>query len=438
MPALIFPSLDDALSDMLCQLRRSGLLAAIVFATCGQLICLAADGVADQFNRNATPQVINNTVQFPQGDATTVWNEVVDTIDDYYPIERNSPPNGLGNQSPSSRLQTFALLFPRELSVAGPDRRRWVGVSMQHSANGCLVEVSVFVEVQPLLRAVGSVDETWQFEGRDTAEEQRLIAVLVSRQNGAVYPATVGPDSSPPWMESKWPRLKHVGGNVLSDYANFYSPRSLLALGTVFGVGAAIANTDADQSIRSAWQHGIGTQPGIHAFKTFGEGLYTLPAYAAIAIVGNAFDQTAAGNVLAEYGGRGLRTALVGGPVLLLTQEMTGGSRPNENPWGSHWNFFGDNNGVSGHAFIGAIPFITAAKMTERPVCKVALYGLSVMPGLSRINDDAHYPSQVFLGYSLALIAATAVDNTQHGKTRPILIPWSIGKSSGMGIDFRY
>src|SRR5204862_2978155 len=98
--------------------------------------------------------------------------------------------------------------------------------------------------------------------------------------------------------------------------------------------------------------------------------------------------------------------------AMLLMQRVTGGSRPGENPWGSHWNFFKDSNGVSGDAFIGGVAFITAAKMSDNLFLKTGFYALSVMPALGRVNDDAHYTSQAFLGYFLAYMACSAVDLT--------------------------
>jgi hypothetical protein len=52
---------------------------------------------------------------------------------------------------------------------------------------------------------------------------------------------------------------------------------------------------------------------------------------------------------------------VVGAPPLYVMQQVTGSSRPGEGSAGSHWHFLNDNNGVSGHAFIGAVPFLAAS-----------------------------------------------------------------------------
>jgi hypothetical protein len=53
--------------------------------------------------------------------------------------------------------------------------------------------------------------------------------------------------------------------------------------------------------------------------------------------------------------------------------------------------------------------------MTDSPLWKTAFYAGSTLPGISRINDDAHYASQAVLGWWLAYLAASAVDRTEQG-----------------------
>jgi membrane-associated phospholipid phosphatase len=72
-----------------------------------------------------------------------------------------------------------------------------------------------------------------------------------------------------------------------------------------------------------------------------------------------------------------------------------------------------DTTGVSGHSFIGAVPFLSAAKMADNLWLKAGFYAASALPALSRINDYDHYPSQVFLGWWLAYLGASAVDRSQ-------------------------
>jgi hypothetical protein len=121
---------------------------------------------------------------------------------------------------------------------------------------------------------------------------------------------------------------------------------------------------------------------------------------------------------------------------MLALQYLTGGSRPGESPNQSKWDPGADNNGVSGHSFMGAIPFLSAAKMADNTWLKAGLYAGSALPALSRINDDDHYPSQAFLGWWIAYLAASAVDHSQDSvnDNRVHILP----RPDGVGVAIEY
>jgi len=120
---------------------------------------------------------------------------------------------------------------------------------------------------------------------------------------------------------------------------------------------------------------------------------------------------------------------------MLAMQVVTGASRPGETDHGSLWAPFQDNNGVSGHSFLGAVPFISAAKMTDNRFWKAAFYAGSTLAAFSRINDDDHYASQAMLGWWMAYVAATAVDDTEQGNLT--VFPLSMADGIGMGVEYR-
>lgn len=234
-------------------------------------------------------------------------------------------------------------------------------------------------------------------------------------------------------------RSSRFGTNILVDNRNFYSLGSLAVLSADLGVAASLANTPADNHLRVAYQTNVtshGVRTFVHDFKVFGEGTIWIPVYAGTAILGTFIERFPGGAVTQEWGERSFRTCLVGAVPVLSLQYLTGASRPDESSSGSKWEPFKDNNGVSGHAFIGAVPFMTAAKMTDRPLLKSALYIASAMPGISRINDDAHYTSQVLLGWGLAYLSATAVDRTQLSSD-VAFFPMPIANGFGMGMELR-
>lgn len=387
-----------------------------------------------------SPLPLSNPLRVRSRAPEQLWWDVTDVVDDSYPIERNEPPISMSGAF-SARLQTCAVALPQESSLFASQQRQWVLVSAWPEADGYLIQVESFVETKSSFRDVSFSSPQWRLAGRDATDEQRILQSLAQRfavSPRPVVPATFG--SEPPTAIETVPPpalWRRLGKSLISDTVNYYSVSNFFGLTGAFGVGAVVANTSTDESLREAYHNHLGYQSSIHAMKDVGDGRLSLTAMGAIMATGLCFQDRPWGSTIEEFGERGLRATIVGAPPMLLMQQVTGAARPGESPSGSHWQPFKDANGVSGHAFIGAIPFIAAAKMTDQPVLKTALYAASTLTGLSRINDDAHYPSQVFLGWAMSYAAATAVDHSYRGKTRSLVVPWNIGTAQGFGIEYR-
>lgn len=117
---------------------------------------------------------------------------------------------------------------------------------------------------------------------------------------------------------------------------------------------------------------------------------------------------------------------------------MTGGSRPEETDYGSAWRFWRDGNGVSGHSFMSAFLFINAAKMTKNRWLRATFYAGSLLGPLSRVNDNAHYPSQAALGWWFAFVASSAIDTTASAHASLPVHPYFDGDAVGGMIQIRY
>jgi membrane-associated phospholipid phosphatase len=142
---------------------------------------------------------------------------------------------------------------------------------------------------------------------------------------------------------------------------------------------------------------------------------------------------------LGEFTDRTMRGYLVGAPTLLTMQLALGGNRPVHGA--SYWRPFKEDHGVSGHSFLGAVPFITAAQMTDQPFAKGVFYTLSVFTGWSRIHDDQHYLSQALLGWYLAYLSVRAVTQTEERRLLPrglTIFPVSEKNSVGAGLVYQF
>ena len=204
-------------------------------------------------------------------------------------------------------------------------------------------------------------------------------------------------------------RSNHLLSQVQDDFQRFYSwPTLNLMLPNVL-VGAAMANSNVDGWLQDQWRQESKSHPARGAkLNTIGDLSRTVPAlpiYLTIMAADHYLSTTP--SQLGRWANYSFRTFLVAAPGALATAHLAGAGRPTEGD--SQWQPLADNNAVSGHAFAGAIPFINAALMAESPLSKGVFYGLSVLPAMARVELDAHYASQAFLGWTFAYISAKVV-----------------------------
>ena len=242
-------------------------------------------------------------------------------------------------------------------------------------------------------------------------------------------------DSSQAWYE------QGLMEATLTDHQNYYTRSDLRFAAIALGIAATFAHSDVDEQFRSWWQTDVRSNAWddfSHFSKPLGDGYISIAIVGTGALVGRLADQTQWGRVTGEWGRRSIRAFAVGAPPLLLVQAATGASRPGETTAESDWVPFHDTNGASGHAFMGAIPFLVAADMTESRFWSGLWYTGSIMCAVSRVNDDDHYLSQVILGWCLAEIAAEAVNLTQTEAGAMELVPMVGGNGTvGVGVQFR-
>jgi hypothetical protein len=228
---------------------------------------------------------------------------------------------------------------------------------------------------------------------------------------------------------------------VGSDHVRFYSPPSLAGLALGVNAAAIMANSSADEHFHDYYQEHLrsqGVSDVLDASKFLGNGAITVPVLAGAALGGRFFEEETLGRGVGQWGERSLRGMLVGLPPMIILQRVTGASRPGETAEGSAWRPFQDENGVSGHSFMGAVPLITAAKMVDSPVWKTAFYAGSTLPGLSRIDDEHHYASQVLLGWWIAYLAASAVDATECKFSGLNVAAVPLGDGLGVAVEYRH
>ncbi len=234
-------------------------------------------------------------------------------------------------------------------------------------------------------------------------------------------------------------RINEIKDTIYEDYRNFYSIENLEDLAIGIGITGVLANTSIDGEIQDWDQDSLrnkDTDNLSRAVKPFGDARITVPVYLGAAIFGELTKDIKVGSITGEWAKRSLRTILVATPPMLFLQIALGASRPNEDD--SHWRPFNDSNGVSGHSFMGAVPFIAAAKMTDNSYLKYLFYLGSTLTGWSRINDNSHYFSQAALGWWIAYLTNSCGEKAETGKRKVVIAPAPIPGGAGFTIALRF
>ena len=460
-----FPPQNTAV-EMLCTVAVRACLAAVIAglaaATPGVEFELL-DAVAPPAATPPPPARPSTGMFLSSDDRVRLWRQTLATVSADWPVVRVIEPDFRSSPPREGLIESAWIEPPGGGPLAAgqtwPPRRQRVIVRVTPAVSGAWIDA--IVETQSIAEAhaptgPGRVALTGGWPETDAAARTNITTTLAARMatsadvaGDPIYslPPLIEEEArgvrEPPWANSRYPRVARAGFRVVEDYRNFYSCESLTCITAAFGAGALMANTGFDTTMQNAWQQGV-RPTDVGTFfsdcKVLGEGKYALPIFGAAAATGLVLEGRPTGDVVGEWGSRSLRIFVVGAPPLYVLQMATGASRPGESSAGSQWHFFNDNNGVSGHAFVGAIPFLAAAEMVENPLAKGTLYVCSTFVGFSRMTDNAHYPSQVFLGWYLAWASSAAVSGTEaHFAGMEVrVVPLPIADVGGMAVEAKW
>ncbi len=300
--------------------------------------------------------------------------------------------------------------------------------------------VGLLKDVRPTATVIRHSFHTSPEQGEGDSPSRALGAGKEVRQtpltpDGAVSETAAGPDL---WATIETGLRRDVA-LALEDYGQFYSPGNLAWTGLSIGLSGVLAHTSADRSIRDWYQRRVrgGTADDLAEVVNVAGQLWVVwpVCVEAWALAGNASEDYAFAGGMFEWSNRSLRAIAVGFPPVVVLYGLLGSGRPDRED--SRWHPFRDIRGVSGHTFTGAIPFLTAAAMTDDPLLKAVLFAGSTATGWSRLHKDRHYLSQIVLGWWIAYFAVRSVDRTQQKGHSLSVVPVT-GEGPGLGLHFRY
>lgn len=198
-----------------------------------------------------------------------------------------------------------------------------------------------------------------------------------------------------------------------ADYRRHYDADSLHDLLPPLLVAGGLANSNADRWIRDTWQNDARNKTSDELGRIFihagdvAQNRWSVPAYTLGMLSGGYRGDPQLDSPLATWSERSLRANLLGGPQAWALTYLLGSHRPDAGTSG--WNPWNDNNGVSGHSYYGAVPFLTAARMSESAAWRYTLVAASTLPAWARVNANKHYTSQAVMGWWLAWLATGTV-----------------------------
>ena len=200
------------------------------------------------------------------------------------------------------------------------------------------------------------------------------------------------------------------------------------------GTGMFIA---MDKEINSAFKNNrsIYTEKLMDVFEPFGNGAYTLPGLAAFYIFGH-FNENE----------KAKRTTLIATESFLITGLYTtvlkysfGRHRPRTGNSSTSFDGFSTNRNYnsfpSGHTSTAfAIATVVANQYEKTPYIKPISYGIAALTGLSRINYEAHWASDVFFGAALGYFTSKTLLRLHNNKKGQHFTIYPRADSRGGGI----
>jgi len=188
-----------------------------------------------------------------------------------------------------------------------------------------------------------------------------------------------------------------------------YGRRAFLKLGAAIAGAGVVIYSGLDEAVIAAHDRHLRSDGTARVARVGYEGGQRpwFLAWAAVA----AIDAWWRSGPLSRWGRLNFEAMVVGLPMLWTVQRVLGAGRPSADVPTPDWKPFRHDNAASGHAFIGAVPWITAARAAGLRRWRLPLWLGSWLSGWSRLHDRKHYLSQVCLGWYLAWQAVVAVDD---------------------------
>ncbi|GMT45288.1 MAG: hypothetical protein IEMM0006_1120 [bacterium] len=173
-----------------------------------------------------------------------------------------------------------------------------------------------------------------------------------------------------------------------------------------------------------------------YGFEPWGSGIYTLPLLGGFYLYG-----LSAKNIKArQVAMAGTQAFIMGGISVEVLKVLFGRHRPyqdvlpNSKIWTGPFGSLDYNSMPSGHTTVAfSVATVFASVYKDKPWVGVLSYGIATGVALSRLNDDKHWASDVFIGAALGFAVGKTVYHIMEGHTN-----LTLGISNTGGIALAY
>ncbi|MHB2027070.1 MAG: phosphatase PAP2 family protein [Elusimicrobiota bacterium] len=222
------------------------------------------------------------------------------------------------------------------------------------------------------------------------------------------------------WDGRDWARAGGVFAAAAGLYIGADVPAQHIALRNQSSIGLGFAN----------------------AGQIFGNGFFVVPALGAAYLGGLSLKSSR----LKQTASDGLESLVISGILVDAVKVSAGRSRPYAGSDRGRWNGPAFSNSEwsfpSGHSVVAfSVATVVASEYADSPFVPPAAYGAATLTALSRIYQNQHWASDVFVGGAVGYFAAKAVMR-YHKRLKTaggvLVIPVVGGRSAGLEIIRRF
>jgi hypothetical protein len=207
----------------------------------------------------------------------------------------------------------------------------------------------------------------------------------------------------------------------------------------------AIARLAEDEDDLQAWVQSHRTQATdrIAGYaKYLGDGKYALPALGALYCYGRLLDSPRAQRTaLLSLESVAIAGAFSGGLKFLSHKRRPASSDFEESQWDGPSLIAANRSFPSGHSTVAfAVATVIASQYGDHWIVPPLAYGAASMSALSRVNDNAHWASDVFVGSAIGYLTARTIVALHGDKSRMNLsiLPDLHDKRADLAVSYRF